>query len=412
MNTLVHLAVINQRNRQIAQQRARVEQQRLDLERQRLEVEEAEVELRHKQNEQVRELQNLIADATVNIGRLRKRDPMTPLATRELASIQSILKVLKAQRDTLREMSDITALRALEESFLEALDDARKRGGAPKDPVAVVRDDWRRVVRWSNRVRAALKKTEAEKARLVSGSFEAGERLVYGLPVRWIPAGRFTMGSPLGEGDLGAFSLGEAQHEVIISKGFLLAETQCTQGQWEAVWMWSRPSRFKGRDRPVEQVSWHDANDYCRKLTAKQRAGGLLPEGWEWRLPTEAEWEYAARAGTTGARHGELPGIAWYYNNSGIQTRHVKGTLANAWGLHGMLGNVWEWCSDWYGKYPSGSVTDPKGPSSGSNNWERVNRGGSFISSADTVRSAIRRGNDGHVHYSDLGFRPVLSSVR
>ena len=216
MNTLVHLAVINQRNRQIAQQRARIEQQRLDIERQRLAAEKAEGELWHQQREQVRELRNLIADATVSIGLLRKRDPMPPLSTRELARIQSILKVLKAQRDTLPEMSDITALRALEEAFLEALDDARKRGGTPKDPGTVVLDDWKRLVRWSNRVRAALKKTEAEKARLVSGSFEAGERLVFGLSVRWIPAGRFTMGRPLGEGDLGAFSLGEAQYEVII----------------------------------------------------------------------------------------------------------------------------------------------------------------------------------------------------
>ena len=110
--------------------------------------------------------------------------------------------------------------------------------------------------------------------------------MVVGLAVRWIPAGRFTMGSPSSEE--GRYP-DETQHEVVLTRGFFLAETECTQGQWEAV-MGGSPSNFKGTDRPVEQVSWGEALEYCQKLTTKQRAEGILPDGWEWRLPTEAEW--------------------------------------------------------------------------------------------------------------------------
>ena len=200
----------------------------------------------------------------------------------------------------------------------------------------------------------------------------------------------------------------ESQHQVMLSRGFFMAETECTQGQWEAV-MGSNPSNLKGRDRPVEQVSWEEAVEFCRKLTAKQCQEGVLPEGWEWRLPTESEWEYAARAGTTGARHGELDAIAWHEGNSGRETHGVKGKQANAWGLHDMIGNVWEWCGDWYGDYPTGSVTDPTGPGSGS---YRVNRGGGWYSGARLARSANRNGYDPGSRFINLGFRPALSSVR
>ena len=166
---------------------------------------------------------------------------------------------------------------------------------------------------------------------------------------------------------------------------------------------------FKGAKRPVETVSWDEALEYCRKLTTKQRAKGILPEGWEWRLPTEAEWEYAARAGTTGARHGELDTIAWWSGNSGSETHAVGGKQANAWGLHDMMGNVLEWCGDGYSDYPTGSVTDPMGPSLGSN---RVNRGGCWADYARRVRSASRDGSVTGSRYFAQGFRPVLSSVR
>jgi formylglycine-generating enzyme required for sulfatase activity len=222
--------------------------------------------------------------------------------------------------------------------------------------------------------------------------------------VRWIPAGRFMMGSPRSE----AYRiLDEVQHEVVLSHGFFMAETECTQGQWEMV-MGSNPSNFKGANRPVEQVSWSDAVEYCRKLTVKQRDEGLLPVGWEWRLPTESEWEYAVRAGTTGPRYGELEETAWWSGNSGSETHPVSQKAANAWGLQDMMGNVLEWCSDWSEGYPTGSVTDPRGPSSGSG---RVVRGGSWGGFAKNVRSALRIGFVPGGRDARLGFRPVLSSV-
>ena len=221
----------------------------------------------------------------------------------------------------------------------------------------------------------------------------------------WCPPGQFMMGSLTSE--QGRYA-DEVQHEVVLTRGFFLAETECTQGQWEAV-MGGNPSYFKGTQRPVEQVSWSEAVEYCRKLTAKQRAEGILAEGWEWRLPTEAEWEYAARAGTTGARYGKLDTIAWRDGNSGIQTHPVKQKTANGWGLYDMMGNVWEWCSDWYGDYPTGSVTDPTGPSSGS---LRVFRGGGWYNGAGRARSASRSGGGPGVRLFNLGFRPALSAVR
>ena len=226
-----------------------------------------------------------------------------------------------------------------------------------------------------------------------------------GIPVRWIPPGSFMMGSP--DSEEGRES-DETQHEVVLSQGFFMAETECTQGQWKMV-MGSNPSKFKGTEQPVDQVIWGKAVEYCRKLTAKQRAEGLLPDGWEWRLPTEAEWEYAARAGTTGARYGELDTIAWYDGNCGSKTHPVKQKTANAWGLYDMMGNVWEWCSDRSGDYPTGSVTDPTGSSSGSG---RVLRGGSWFNDAGCARSASRVRLVPGFRFFNLGFRPALSSVR
>jgi formylglycine-generating enzyme required for sulfatase activity len=240
----------------------------------------------------------------------------------------------------------------------------------------------------------------------LSKPFVAGVRGQAGdLAVRWIPSGRFTMGSPSSEPD--RYS-DEVQHEAVLTRGFFLAETECTQGQWESV-MGGNPSNFKGTERPVEQVSWGEAEEYCRKLTAKQRAEGILGDGWEWRLPTEAEWEYAARAGTTGPRYGELGTIAWYSGNSGSETHPVKQKTANAWGLYDMMGNVWEWCADWSGDYSTGSVTDPTGPSSGS---YRVSRGGGWFDVAGGARSANRLRVAPGLRYNFLGFRPALSSVR
>ncbi len=219
--------------------------------------------------------------------------------------------------------------------------------------------------------------------------------------LRYCPPGRFLMGSPGTE-------TRRPVHEVELTRGFFLAETPCTQAQWKMV-MGGNPSYFKGVGRPVETVSWYEAVDFCRKLTASQRREGLLPDGWKWRLPTEAEWEYAARAGTMGPRYGELDEIAWHRENSGAESHVVKGKEANNWGLHDMLGNVWEWCSNWHGEYPTERVTDPAGPNSGTS---RVSRGGSWFDAPELVRSDDRCGDDpGDGNYF-LGFRAVLSSVQ
>ena len=138
-------------------------------------------------------------------------------------------------------------------------------------------------------------------------------------------------------------------------------------------------------------------------------AGKITPQQ-EYRLPTEAEWEYAARAGTTGVRYGELDAIAWHGGNSGSEKHAVKQKAPNAWGLYDMIGNVSEWCGDWYGNYPTASVTDPTGPNSGS---YRVRRGGSWDRyAAREARSAVRYGLGPGNRFNNLGFRPAFSSVR
>ena len=175
--------------------------------------------------------------------------------------------------------------------------------------------------------------------------------------------------------------------------------------------MGSNPSHFKaaGENAPVENVRWTEAVEYCRKLTERERAAGGLPAGFEYRLPSEAQWEYACRAGTTGPYAGDLAAMGWYEDNSGSKTHARSQKRANGWGLYDMHGNVLEWCSDWFGDYPSGSVTDPTGPSSGT---DRVLRGGGCVLSAQGARSAARYhvspGNSNDL----LGFRVALSSVR
>jgi len=212
-----------------------------------------------------------------------------------------------------------------------------------------------------------------------------------------IPAGTFIMGSP--EDEYGR-SRDEAQHKVTLTSPFEMMVTPVTQGLWRLV-MGNNPSYFKGPDLPVESVSWDEVQDFIAKLNQMLGTNNL-------RLPTEAEWEYACRAGTTGARYRELDKIAWYDDNSGGKTHPVGKKAPNAWGLYDMLGNVWEWCQDWYGAYPFGSVTDPTGFLTGS---IRVNRGGSWYYNARYVRAAIRGCDVPRARYGALGFR-LARSVR
>ena len=219
---------------------------------------------------------------------------------------------------------------------------------------------------------------------------EAGESWVNALGMEFvrISAGEFLMGSPEDEDGRYSFLMGssdERQHEVRISNGFWIGKYEVTQEEWVAV-MGMNPSHFSnfGPRCPVETVSWDDTQAFMRRLNERESGSRYV-----YRLPTEAEWEYAARAGTSGIRYGELDEIAWYSDNSGDSTHPVGQKRANAWGLHDMLGNVWEWTGDWYGKYPSGPLTDPRGPQSGS---LRVARGCGWDSDAWYVRSANRDG--------------------
>jgi len=222
---------------------------------------------------------------------------------------------------------------------------------------------------------------------------------VEGVELKWIAPGSFQMGSPYSS----------EKYRVSLSSGYWLGATEVTQGQWQSV-MGSNPSSFKGSNLPVEQVSWEDAMEFCRKLTERERAAGRLAEGLSYTLPTESQWEYACRAGTSGEYAGDLDAMGWYDKNSGRRQTHPVGIKrANGWGLYDMHGNVWEWCSDWYGSYPSGSVTDPTGANTGSS---RVCRGGCWGDSARRCRSASRSSGlpGGRSRY--LGFRLALSSVR
>jgi formylglycine-generating enzyme required for sulfatase activity len=224
-----------------------------------------------------------------------------------------------------------------------------------------------------------------------------------GLELVPIRAGEFTMGSPASEN--GRSDDEGPQTRVTITRAFWLGKTEVTQGQWEAL-MGSNPSNFTGADRPVEQVSWSDAMKFCRKLTERERAAGRLPKGYTYTLPTEAQWEYACRAGTTGDYAGNLDDMGWYRSNSGSTTHPAGQKQPNAWGLYDMHGNVWEYCADWYGSYPGGSVTDPSGPSS----WAlRGARGGCWFADAGACRSAVRFMLFPDVRYREFGFRVALA---
>jgi formylglycine-generating enzyme required for sulfatase activity len=197
-----------------------------------------------------------------------------------------------------------------------------------------------------------------------------------------IPAGEFQMGS----NDAQAFDDEKPVHTVRLTKAFYLGKYEVTQAQWEAV-MGNNPSSFKGDTAlPVESVSWRDAQEFISRLNTRERGTAF------YRLPTEAEWEYAARAGSTtaysfGNNASDLGRYAWHSENAGGKTHPVGQLQPNAWGLYDMHGNVWEWVQDWHGTYSSGTAVDPAGPASGSN---RVNRGGGWYYDARDCRSANR----------------------
>ena len=290
----------------------------------------------------------------------------------------------------------------------------------------------------------ALAKAEMEK-RSFAGSKAGEERdfeIAPGVSMTfcWVPAGEFLMGSPVEE--LGREE-DETQHRVRITKGYWMGKYEVTQAQWracggvdpsarqpvtkdgEVIVSWEqlarsgRAANFKGMELPVERVSWDEVTGWCQGINAGERSKSGPEAGWSYGLPTEAQWEYAARCGTTTALNsgknltledGEcvnLNEVAWYGENSGFKTHPVGQKRANAWGLYDMHGNVAEWCADWYGSYSVGDLTDPVGATSG---VDRVARGGSWSFLAFSCRAARRNSSIPSEPRYYFGFRVVRSS--
>ena len=247
-------------------------------------------------------------------------------------------------------------------------------------------------------------------ARGMEGSRAGEVRTFGGIEMVWCPPGEFLMGSPVGEADR---SDDETQHRVTLTRGFWLAKTECTQAQWESV-MGGNLSYFRGADLPVENVSW----DYVQGWLAKMNEKHPLPAGWKWDLPTEAQWEYACRAGTetvfsfgndldsTQANFdGNDPYGAGKDGPYLEKTVDVASYAANDWSLYDMHGNVWEWCRDWYDEnYYDDGQTDPTGPATGS---RRVARGGNWRDNGGYCRAAYRSRDTPDYRDLTLGFRPA-----
>lgn len=242
--------------------------------------------------------------------------------------------------------------------------------------------------------------TSVQKTQSVS--YEKTDTNTIGMEFVLISAGSFMMGCDKNFED--CYDRETPEHRVNITKPFYLGKYEVTQTEWVAV-MGSNPSKFKGKNNPVENISWNDAQEFI--LMLNQKEGGK-----KYRLPTEAEWEYAARAGTiTAYSYGnderQLEKYAWYDEDVSKGRSHPVGQLQpNPWGLHDMHGNVYEWVQDWFGDYTSTSKTDPQGPGSGE---YRVLRGGGWSNNAEDCRSAIRSGDRPVSRSEDYGLRLAFS---
>lgn len=245
-------------------------------------------------------------------------------------------------------------------------------------------------------VHAPAVAASADLARPTPLSFST----VHGMEFVWCPPGAFTMGSPSSDPLRGG---DEREHLVTLSNGFWMARHEVTQAQWESV-MEQNPSKFQGASKPVESVSWTDCNAFVEKLNQQN--------GTHFRLPTEAEWEYACRAGSTGNysfgdEKGGLGIYATFGLNSGGGTLPVGSKQPNAWGLYDMHGSVWEWCADWFNDYPTGAALNPLGPAHGKN---RIIRGGSWHGNPADCRAANRGFRDPEKQEAILGFRLALDA--
>jgi len=285
--------------------------------------------------------------------------------------------------------------------------------------VALVVAGW---AAWYFGVELPDEREAATKAAAIAVQRAANARSIpdLNLDLVWMAPGSFLMGTPEQSlimkwfylarekltklPNLGAGSDNERPVTwVTLTQPFWLGRTAVTQGQYEAV-MGTNPSQFRGSDLPVETITWDEAMEFCQKLTDREKAAGRLPNGYAYTLPTEAQREYACRAGTTGDYAGDLDAMAWYFTDT---THPVGKKQPNGWGLYDMHGNVWEWCLNWGGAYPGGEVTNPMGPPSGS---YRVDRGGGWCGGAADCRSAFRDNNEPGYRNNFVGFRVALAT--
>jgi formylglycine-generating enzyme required for sulfatase activity len=274
---------------------------------------------------------------------------------------------------------------------------------------------------WATRIRVGAQAADAVKrpATRFAGA-QAGEtRDDNGLKLKlvWIPPGKFTMGSPPNEWGRENW---ENQVKITLTQGFWFGQTEVTEGEWRRV---IETSPWKGKygviegvDYPATFVSWDDAMKFCEKLTAQEQSVGRLPSGWKYTLPTEAQWEYACRAGTAtrfsfGNDDLKLSDYAWWGGFIGEGSAKNEGYAhlvgqkqANPWGLKDMHGNVWELCRDWHASTLA-EGTDPEGPSQGT---FRVVRGGSWGATANDCRSAVRQGLKPQGRNGNTGFRVAI----
>ena len=256
-------------------------------------------------------------------------------------------------------------------------------------------------VSYSNGISSNKNKVEEELAKITEASYSKGILTVNGIKYNmvWVEGGTFRMGATSEQGS-DAESDEKPVHSVTLS-GYYIGKTEVTQALWKAV-MDDNPSIFNGDNLPVDCVSWDDCQVFVRKLNSLT--------GQNFRLPTEAEWEFACRGGNNSLGYkysgsDNIDNVAWYDGNSGDKTYPVATKSANELGIYDMSGNVWEWCCDWYGDYTSGAQTNPKGPESGSG---RVDRGGCWNYGARCCRSSIRnRGNPSN-RINGLGLRLAL----
>ncbi len=274
---------------------------------------------------------------------------------------------------------------------------------------AKIKTETKKTVEVKTRIKTETKKTARVKTDTKTTAVPGKKILTgpNGMKFVYIAPGSFMMGSPEGEG--GRYN-NEMQHQVTLTHGFYMQITEVTQGQWKAL-MEDNPSFFNGcgNDCPVEQVSWNDAQQFIWRLNQLEGAK-------KYRLPTEAEWEYVCRAGSTTAFSSEgitelecshdsnLADIAWFCGNSAKTTHPVAQKKANAWGLYDMHGNVAELCRDWYREYPPNQITDPQGPASG---IDRIVRGGGWNDHGRHCRSACRGAISSGQSIYNMGFRLV-----